>query len=220
MFFKLCKLSRNHRVRERGSRGGPSSLIPKPVFLIIVRFTYHFSVLPASFWLSSCFSLEHICDYALDLCYDSHLLLMRRHNFCIFCCYCLIIVVWVFMHTDIPFSDTPVLILEVCTTLPGFCYMGLGFELKSLCLQDKILIIWFVSPFILQFFKESLVTSHIFLISYKSAHDFLQILIYTDLIFLFITQLIAYCFLVQWGPFLSWCSHDTKHIAFNITWHQ
>ena len=193
MFFKLCKLAKNHSVRERerGSRGGPSSLIPKPVFLIIVRFTCHFSVLPASFWPSSCFSLEHICDYALDLCYDSHLL-MRRHNFCIFCCYCLIIVVCVCMHTDIPFSDTPVLILEVCTTLPGFCYMGLGFELKSLCLQVKILMIWSVSPFILQFFKESLVTSHIFLISYKSAHDFLQILIYNSP-----TTLISFSYLLH-----------------------
>lgn len=68
-----------------------------------------------------------------------HLLLMRSHNFCrFFVIASVIIVVFVCMHTDLPFSDTPVLILEVCTTIPGFCYMGLGFELKSLCLQDKI----------------------------------------------------------------------------------
>lgn len=84
--FKIVKTCQESQGKRERSRGGPCSLIPKPVFLIIVRFTYQFSVLPAGFWLTSCFSLEHICDYALDLCYDSHLLLMRGHNFCRFCC--------------------------------------------------------------------------------------------------------------------------------------
>lgn len=47
--FKIVQTSQESQGKRERSRGGPCSLILKPVFLIIVRFIYHFSVLSAGF---------------------------------------------------------------------------------------------------------------------------------------------------------------------------